>query len=139
MGIPFPAIEPTGVKFTMPRHPVTGAISEAGIEDHRLWGSVAVRGLFDLDFTNIRTSDATLILTSFRDSYSGVLHLDLPDILFAGYSSDDRAFVDSVTTGAGLRWYWPVGQDAPTPQQSLVYRRRCSLPVQLQARLQRSS
>lgn len=138
MGIPFPAIEPTGVKFTMPRHPVSGAMSESGIEDYRLWSTVAVRGALDLDFNNIRTSDATLILTSFHDSYSGVLALDLPDILFAGYSGADRQFIESVTTDRGLRWFWPVGQDAPTPQQSLVYRRRCSLPVQLQARLQNS-
>lgn len=138
MGIPFPAIEPTGVRFTMPRHPVSSAMSEAGIEDHRLWGTVAVRGALDLEFSNIRTDAATLILTSFHASYSGVLALDLPDILFAGYSSADRAFIQSVTTGAGLQWFWPVGQDAPTPQQSLVYRRRCNLPVQLQARLQNS-
>ena len=138
MGIPFPAIEPTGFRFTMPRHPVTSAMSEAGIEDQRLWGTVAVRGVLDLEFSNIRTSDATLILGSFHASYSGVLELDLPNILFAGYTSDDRAFIKSVTTDAGLKWFWPVGQDAPTPQQSMVYRRRCNLPVQLQARLQNS-
>jgi hypothetical protein len=138
MGIPFPAIEPTGFRFTMPRHPVTSAMSEAGFEDQRLWGTVAVRAVFDLEFSNIRTDAATLILASFHASYSGVLDLDLPDILFAGYSSADRTFIESVTTGAGLKWFWPVGQDAPTPQQSLVYRRRCNLPVQLQARLQNS-
>lgn len=138
MGIAFPAIEPTAFAFTMPRHPVTSAMSESGIEDHRLWGTVAVRGLLELEFSNIRTANATAILSTFHQSYSGLLALDLPDILFAGVTADDRAFIDSVTTGAGLKWFWPVGQDAPTPRQSLVYRHRCTLPVQLQARLQNS-
>ena len=138
MGIPFPAIEPTGFSFTMPRHPVTEAMSESGIEDHRLWGTLAVRGLLDLEFDNIRTASATAILRSFHLSYSGVLALDLTDILFAGVSPEDRAFIDSVTTAAGLQWFWPVGQNAPTPRLSLKYRLRCSLPVQLQARLQNS-
>ena len=138
MGIPFPAIEPTAFTFTMPRHPVTSAISESGIEDHRLWGTVAVRGLLDLEFGNIHTKNAMAILNSFHESFSGLLALDLPEILFAGVMANDRAFIDSVTTGAGLQWFWPVGQDAPTPRASLVYRHRCTLPVQLQARLQNS-
>jgi hypothetical protein len=138
MGIPFPAIEPTGFSFTMPRHPVTSAMSENGIEDHRLWGTVAVGGQLDLEFENIRTASAVAILQTFDLSYSGVLVLDLPAILFAGVSAEDRAFIDSVTTEKGLGWYWPVGQNAPTPRASLKYRLRCSLPVQLQARLQSS-
>jgi hypothetical protein len=138
MGIAFPAIEPTAFAFTMPRHPVTSAMSESGIEDHRLWGTVAVRGLLDLQFGNIRTDRATAILATFHQSYSGLLALDLPEILFAGVSAADRVFIESVTTGAGLRWFWPIGQDAPTPRTSLTFRQRCSLPVQLQARLQNS-
>ena len=138
MGIAFPAIEPTAFAFTMPRHPVTGAMSESGIEDHRLWGTVAVRGLLDLEFGNIRTDRAMAILDSFHQSYSGVLELDLPEILFAGVSAAERVYIESVTTGAGLRWFWPIGQDAPTPRVSLTFRQRCTLPVQLQARLQNS-
>jgi hypothetical protein len=138
MGIAFPAIEPTAFAFTMPRHPVTSAMSESGIEDHRLWGTVAVRALLDLEFGNIRTDRATAILATFHQSYSGLLELDLPEILFAGVSAADRVFIESVTTGAGLRWFWPIGQDAPTPRTSLTFRQRCSLPVQLQARLQNS-
>jgi hypothetical protein len=136
MGIPFPAIEPADCAFTMPRHPVTGAISESGIEDHRLWGTVAVKGVLELEFRNIRTARANEILDTFRQSYSGILSLDLPEILFAGYTAEDRAFINSVTTGAGLRWYWPVGQDAPAPRQSLTFKHRCTLPVRLEARLQ---
>ena len=138
MGIAFPAIEPTAFAFTMPRHPVTSAMSESGIEDHRLWGTLAVRGLLDLEFGNIRTDRATAILATFHQSYSGLLALDLPEILFAGVSAADRVFIESVTTDAGLRWFWPIGQDAPTPRASLTFRQRCSLPVQLQARLQNS-
>lgn len=136
MGIPFPAIEPADCAFTMPRHPVTGAMSESGIEDHRLWGTVAVKGVLELEFRNIRTAKANEILDTFRQSYSGILSLDLPEILFAGYTAEDRAFINSVTTGAGLRWYWPVGQDAPAPRQSLTFKHRCTLPVRLEARLQ---
>lgn len=138
MGIAFPAIEPTAFAFTMPRHPVTTAMSESGVEDQRLWGTVATRGQLELEFANIRTTIATAILATFHQSYSGVLALDLPLILFAGWSAEDQQFIESVTTGAGLRWFWPVGQDAPTPKASLVYRRRCTLPVVLQARLQTS-
>lgn len=136
MGIAFPAIEPTAFSFAMPRHPTTSAISESGIEDHRLWGTVATKGLLDLEFGNIHTTNALLILRTFHDSYSGILALDLPEILFAGITPEDRDYINSVTTGAGLKWFWPVGQGAPTPRASLVYRHRCTLPVQLEARLQ---
>lgn len=138
MAILFPAIEPTAFAFVMPRHPVTSSVSEAGIEDQRLWGTVAVGGAIELEFGNIRTARATEILATFHQSYSGLLELELPDILFAGVTAEDRAFIDSVTTGAGLRWFWPLGQGAPTPRASLTYRHRCTLPVQLQARLQNS-
>jgi hypothetical protein len=138
MTILFPAIEPTAFAFVMPRHPVTSAVSEAGIEDQRLWGTVAVGGALELEFGNIRTDRATEILATFHQSYSGLLELELPDILFAGVTAADRLFIDSVTTGAGLRWFWPLGQGAPTPKASLTYRHRCTLPVQLQARLQNS-
>jgi hypothetical protein len=138
MTILFPAIEPTAFAFVMPRHPVTSAVSEAGIEDQRLWGTVAVGAALELEFGNIRTDRATEILATFHQSYSGLLELELPDILFAGVTAADRLFIDSVTTGAGLRWFWPLGQGAPTPKASLIYRHRCTLPVQLQARLQNS-
>lgn len=138
MAILFPAIEPTAFAFVMPRHPITSAVSEAGVEDHRLWGTVAVGGALELEFGNIRTTNATAILATFRQSYSGLLPLTLPDILFAGVTAADKAFIESVTTGAGLRWFWPLGQGAPTPRSSLTYRHRCTLPVQLQARLQNS-
>lgn len=138
MAILFPAIEPTAFAFTMPRHPVTSAVSEAGIEDHRLWGTVAVGAAIDMEFGNIRTSSATAILRTFHESFSGLLELELPDILFAGVTADHKAFIESVTTGAGLRWFWPLGQGAPTPRASHTYRHRCTLPVQLQARLQNS-
>ena len=137
MGIPFPEVEPTAFAFTMPRHPVTSAMAENGIEDHRLWGTVAVRALLDLEFGNIRTATASEILATCHTSFSGVLELSLPEILFAGFSAEDRAFIEGVTTGAGLRWFWPLGQDAPTPRTSITYRHRCTLPVQLQARLER--
>lgn len=138
MAILFPSIEPTAFAFVMPRHPVTTAETEAGIQDQRLWGTVAVNGALELEFGNIRTSQATEILRTFHQSYSGLLELELPNILFAGVTTSDRAFIESVTTGAGLRWFWPLGQGAPTPRSSLTYRHRCTLPVQLQARLQNS-
>lgn len=136
MGVPFPAIEPSSSAFSSPRHPATSARSESGIVDHRLWGSVAVDGALELEFRNIRTSAALQIVASFRDSYSGILPLDLPDILFAGYTEEDRAYINSITTEAGLRWYWPVGQDAPAPRPSLTFRHRCNLSVRLEARMQ---
>ena len=138
MAILFPAIQPTGFAFVMPRHPVTTARSESGVEDQRLWGTVAVDAALELEFANITTSTATEILRTFHESYSGLLELQLPAILFDGLTDADRAFIVSVTTGAGLRWFWPVGQGAPTPRSSLVYRHRCTLPVTLQARLQNS-
>ena len=138
MTILFPSIEPTAFAFVMPRHPITSAVSEAGVEDQRLWGTVAVGGALELEFGNIRTDRATEILATFHQSYSGLLPLTLPDILFAGVTADHKAFIESVTTGAGLRWFWPLGQGAPTPRSSLTYRHRCTLPVQLQARLQNS-
>ena len=138
MAILFPSIEPTAFAFVMPRHPITSAVSEAGIEDQRLWGTVAVGGALELEFGNIRTTNATAILATFHQSYSGLLELELPSILFAGVTAADKAFIESVTTGAGLRWFWPLGQGAPTPRSSLTYRHRCTLPVTLQARLQNS-
>ena len=138
MPILFPSIEPTAFAFVMPRHPITSAVSEAGIEDQRLWASVAVNGALELEFGNIRTDRATEILDTFHQSYSGLLPLTLPAILFAGVTEDYKAFIESVTTGAGLRWFWPLGQGAPTPRASHTYRHRCTLPVQLQARLQNS-
>ena len=138
MAILFPAIEPTAFAFVMPRHPITSAVSEAGIEDQRLWGTVAVGAALELEFGNIRTTNATAILATFHQSYSGLLELELPSILFAGVTAADKAFIESVTTGAGLRWFWPLGQGAPTPRSSLTYRHRCTLPVTLQARLQNS-
>ena len=138
MAILFPSIEPTRFAFGMPRHPVTSAGSEAGTEDQRLWGTVAVNGALELEFGNIRTSQATEILRTFHQSYSGLLELELPSILFAGVTADHKTFIESVTTGAGLRWFWPLGQGAPTPRSSLTYRHRCTLTVQLQARLQNS-
>jgi hypothetical protein len=138
MTILFPAVEPTRCAFSMPRHPVTTAVSESGIQDQRLWGTVAVDGQLELEFGNIRTTTATEILRTFHDSFSGVLPLELPDILFAGVTEIDKAFIDAVTTGAGLQWFWPVGRGAPTPKASLTYRHRCTLPVLLEARLQNS-
>jgi hypothetical protein len=136
MPIPFPAVEPTAFAFVMPRHPVTSAVSESGVQDHRLWGTVAVDGALELEFRNIKTEVATSILQTFHTSYSGTLPLDLPDILFAGETAADRAFIDSVTTEAGLQWFWPVGQNAPNPRKSLTYKNRCTLSVRLEARLQ---
>lgn len=138
MAILFPAVEPTSFAFVMPRHPVTSSVSESGVQDQRLWGTVAVDGALELEFGNITTGTATAILATFHQSYSGALELQLPDILFAGVTAEDKAFIDAVTTGAGLRWFWPLGQGAPTPRASLTYRHRCTLPVQLQARLQNS-
>ena len=138
MAILFPAIEPTAFAFVMPRHPITSAVSEAGIEDQRLWGTVAVGAALELEFGNIRTTNATAILATFHQSYSGLLELELPSILFAGVTADHKAFIESITTGAGLRWFWPLGQGAPTPRASHTYRHRCTLPVTLQARLQNS-
>jgi hypothetical protein len=134
--IPFPAVEPSQFAFTMPRHPISTAVSESGIQDQRLWSTVAVDGALDLEFTNIPTSVATLILATHSSSYSGLLPLLLPDILFAGITAADRAFIKSVTTDAGLQWFWPIGQNAPSPRASLTYRHRCTLPVRLEARLQ---
>jgi hypothetical protein len=134
--IPFPAVEPTSFAFVMPRHPVTSAVSESGVQDHRLWGTVAVDGALELEFRNIRTEVATSILQTFHDSYSGLLPLELPDILFAGETTTDRAFINSVTTEAGLQWFWPLGQGAPNPRKSLTYKNRCTLPVRLEARLE---
>jgi hypothetical protein len=136
MPIPFPAVEPTAFAFVMPRHPVTSAVSESGVQDHRLWGTVAVDGALELEFRNIKTEVATSILQTFHTSYSGLLPLDLPDILFAGETAADRAFIDSVTTEAGLQWFWPVGQNAPNPRKSLTYKNRCTLLVRLEARLE---
>lgn len=134
--IPFPAVEPTSFAFVMPRHPVTSAVSESGVQDQRLWGTVAVDGALELEFRNIPTEVATSILQTFHESYSGTLPLSLPNILFAGVTEADRAFIISVTTGAGLQWFWPVGQNAPSPRASLVFKNRCTLPVRLEARLQ---
>lgn len=136
--ISFPAVEPTSFAFVMPRHPVTSAVSESGVQDQRLWGTLAVDGALELEFRNIRTEVATSILESFKDSYSGTLPLSLPNILFAGVTEADREFIFSVTTGAGLQWFWPVGQNAPSPRASLVFKNRCTLPVRLEARLQSS-
>ena len=138
MPILFPAVKPTSSAFVMPRHPATTARSEAGVDDQRLWGTVAVDGALELEFANIPTSTATDILRTFHQSYSGLLELQLPAILFDGLTDQDRAFIDAITTGSGLRWFWPVGQGAPKPRASLVYRHRCTLPVTLQARLQNS-
>lgn len=138
MTILFPAVEPTSFAFVMPRHPVTSARSEAGVEDQRLWSTVAVDGALELEFANISTLTSSQILATFHESFSGLLPLELPDILFAGVTEVDRAFINAVTTGAGLRWFWPLGQGAPTPRSSLTYRHRCTLPVVLQARLQNS-
>lgn len=138
MPILFPAVEPTSFAFVMPSHPVTNARSEAGVEDQRLWSTVAVDGAIEMEFANIRTGIALQILLTYNDSFSGLLPLQLPDVLFAGVTAEDRAFIDAVTTGAGLRWFWPLGQAAPRPRASLTYRHRCTLPVVLQARLQNS-
>ena len=138
MPILFPAVKPTSSTFVMPRHPVTTARSESGVEDQRLWGTVAVDAALELEFANITTGTATEILRTFHESYSGLLALQLPAILFDGLTQGDRDFIVSVTTGAGLRWFWTGGQGAPTPRSSLVYRHRCTLPVTLQARLQNS-
>ncbi|MCT4366783.1 MAG: hypothetical protein N3Z28_03825 [Synechococcaceae cyanobacterium MAG-AL2] len=138
MAIDFPAVEPTRFGFLMPRHPVTSSGSENGIQDQRLWASVASGAQLDLEFGNIRTATAQLILATFNSSLSGVLPLTLPAILFAGIGPEEVTFIESLTTAAGQSWYWPVGQGAPTPKMSLTYRRRCSLAVMLEARLQNS-
>lgn len=138
MTILFPDVEPTRFAFVMPRHPVTSSVAENGIQDQRLWGTVAVDAQLDMEFGNITTATATGILATFHQSLSGALPLVLPAILFAGLSDDDRAFIEAITTGAGLQWFWPVGRDAPKPKASLTYRHRCTLPVLLEARLQSS-
>jgi hypothetical protein len=106
------------------------------MQDVRLWGTVAIDGALNLEFQNIKVSVARSILASYNNSFSGVMPLDLPAILFAGISAEDRAFINSVTTDVGLNWFWPVGQQAPQPVASVVYRNRCSLSIRLEARLQ---
>ena len=139
MGIAFPAIEPTAFAFSMPKHPVTSAMSESGVEDHRLWGTVAIRAIIELEFSNILFTQARAILATFSDSYSGLLPLDLPDILFSGITAEDQEWLESITTERGLIWSWPLGEDAPAPRASLTYRRRCTLPVRLVARLENTT
>jgi hypothetical protein len=123
MEVTFPSIEPTSRSFTAPRWPTTGITSQSGVTTRRLWGSLPSRAQLSLSFDNISDDNAALILAAYHSAKGATTELLLPTVLFNGASGTLAGWLNTTSTGAGLKWFFaeePPSIESIAPNRSSV-------------------
>lgn len=115
--VTLPAIRPANVDYKPPAHPYTLAVSEAGVEDGRLRGTIAVDATLRLRYTAIWGREAAELLACYQQTLSGFLPVDLPDEVFVGFEQEKIDQIKAETTDVGLRWFFSK-DEGPRPSTS---------------------
>jgi len=112
MAVTFPSIEPTARRFTAPKWPTSGITSQSGVTTRRLWGSRPSQAQLGLTFSNVTDDNAALIVQAYNSAKGATTDLTLPAIIFNGASSDLAGWLDTTSTGAGMKWFF--SEEPPT-------------------------
>lgn len=131
MAITFPSIEPTSRSFTAPRWPTSGLTTQSGVTTRRLWGSRPSQAQLQLQFSNVSDDNAALIVQAYHDAKGATTDLALPAIIFNGASGNLTGWLNTASTGAGMRWFF--AEEPPTVES--VAPNRSSVRVNLVAEL----
>ena len=131
MAITFPSIEPTSRSFTAPRWPTSGLTTQSGVTTRRLWGSRPSQAQLQLQFNNITDDNTALIIKAYNDAKGATTDLTLPSVLFNGASTDLANWLNTSSTGAGMKWFF--AEEPPTVES--VAPNRSSVRVSLVAEL----
>jgi hypothetical protein len=131
MTVTFPTLEPTSRSFVAPRWPTSGITSQSGVTTRRLWGSRPSQARLNLSFDNISDDNAGLIVAAYNSAKGATTELMLPNVLFNGASAALTGWLDTTSTGAGMKWFF---SDEPPTVES-VAPGRSSVRVALVAEL----
>jgi hypothetical protein len=131
MAVTFPTIEPTARSFTAPRWPTSGVTTQSGVTTRRLWGSRPSQAQLRLSFDNISDDNAGLIVAAYNSAKGATTELTLPDVLFNGASAALTGWLNTTSTGAGMKWFF--SEEPPTVES--VAPGRSSVRVALVAEL----
>lgn len=131
MAVTFPSIEPTSRSFVAPRWPTSGLTTQSGVTTRRLWGSRPSQAQLSLSFDNISDDNAGLIVAAYNSAKGATTELTLPSVLFNGASAALAGWLNTTSTGAGMRWFF---SDEPPTVES-VAPGRSSVRVALVAEL----
>lgn len=131
MAVTFPTIEPTSRSFAAPKWPTSGSTSQSGVTTRRLWGSRPSQAQLSLTFANITDDNAALILAAYHSAKGATTDLTLPDIIFNGASANLTNWLNTFSTGAGMKWFF--SEDPPSVES--IAPGRSSVRVNLTAEL----
>jgi hypothetical protein len=131
MAVAFPTLEPTSRSFVAPRWPTSGITSQSGVTTRRLWGSRPSQAQLSLSFDNISDDNAGLIVAAYNSAKGATTELTLPNVLFNGASAALTGWLNTTSTGAGMKWFF---SDEPPTVES-VAPGRSSVRVALVAEL----
>jgi hypothetical protein len=131
MTVTFPTLEPTSRSFVAPRWPTSGITSQSGVTTRRLWGSRPSQAQLSLSFDNISDDNAGLIVAAYNSAKGATTELTLPNVLFNGASAALTGWLNTTSTGAGMKWFF---SDEPPTVES-VAPGRSSVRVALVAEL----
>ena len=123
MAVTFPSIEPTSRSFVAPRWPTSGLTTQSGVTTRRLWGSRPSQAQLSLSFTNITDDNAALILEAYNDAKGATTDLALPSVIFNGASGNLTGWLNTASTGAGMKWFFseePPAVESVAPNRSSV-------------------
>jgi hypothetical protein len=117
MTVTFPTLEPTGRSFVAPRWPTSGITSQSGVTTRRLWGSRPSQARLNLSFDNISDDNAGLIVAAYNSAKGATTELTLPNVLFNGASAALTGWLNTTSTGAGMKWFF---SDEPPTVESIA-------------------
>jgi hypothetical protein len=117
MTVTFPTLEPTSRSFVAPRWPTSGITSQSGVTTRRLWGSRPSQARLNLSFDNISDDNAGLIVAAYNSAKGATTELTLPNVLFNGASAALTGWLDTTSTGAGMKWFF---SDEPPTVESVA-------------------
>jgi len=123
MAVTFPNIEPTSRSFTAPKWPTSGLTTQSGVTTRRLWGSRPSQAELRLTFTNVADDNAALIMAAYHDAKGATTDLSLPSIIFNGASGNLAGWLNTASTGAGMKWFFseePPSVESVAPNRSTV-------------------
>jgi hypothetical protein len=133
MAVTFPNIEPTSRSFSAPKWPTSGITSQSGVTTRRLWGSRPSQAQLSLNFANITDDNAALILAAYNDAKGATTDLTLPSILFNGASTNLTNWLNTFSTGAGMKWFF--SEEPPTVESIAPGRSSVNLRLVAELRL----
>ena len=134
MTVTFPTLEPTSRSFVAPRWPTSGITSQSGVTTRRLWGSRPSQAQLNLSFDNISDDNAGLIVAAYNSAKGATTELTLPNVLFNGASAALTGWLNTTSTGAGMKWFY--AEEPPTVES--IAPGRSSVRVVLVAELRLS-